>query len=1118
MSATDKENNSPFRPVEDLNHSPAREEVILEWWRERDIFTRTLELRKNAPDYVFFEGPPTANGLPGVHHVQSRTFKDLICRLKTMEGYQVLRKAGWDTHGLPVEIEVEKQLGLSQKADIEEYGIAEFNEKCRASVRRYEEDWRRLTERIGFWLDLDDPYFTYTPQYMESVWWILSRFFQKGLIYRGHRILPYCPRCGTPLSSHEVSLGYREVNDPSIHVRFPVREDEASAQLFAEKPEEMARSLLVWTTTPWTMISNTFTVAHADLIYVELEVDAARPHLHRSLDDLYGENYHREIHDVSKEPGGRERLILAERRAFNLFGNPEAAEYHEGVREVSRFTGRKLAGIRYQRPFTWMEMDESITNVVFTDEYVTDEEGTGLVHSSPAYGEDDYNTGKREGMPIVEPVDNDGKFRPEVEQWAGVFVKKADPGIIRDLAERGLLFAAGEASHTYPFCWRCESPLLYMAQPSWYIRTTAIKEKLLSANREINWIPAEIGSGRMGEWLENNQDWALSRDRYWGTPLPIWVCDREECGAIECVGSIEELRSRAGEELPAEIDLHKPFVDEIQWQCQACDSGVMKRTPEVIDCWFDSGAMPFAQWHYPFENKELFERQYPADFISEGVDQTRGWFYSLLAISAFLTDRPSFRNCLVQELVLDKDGRKMSKSKGNTVDPWDVIEKWGVDPLRWYIVTNSPPWAPTKFDEEGIAEVSRKFFGTLHNTHAFFVLYANVDGYSPEGSETIPVESMSSLDRWVLSRLHSTTRLVRLHLGAFEVTRAARAIQHFVIEDLSNWYVRRSRRRFWKGEPGPDKSAAYQTLHEVLVTLAGLLAPIIPFTSEEVWRNLQAWREGAAESVHLSDYPAGDASLIDEQLEKQMDFVREVVALGRAARNRAGLKVRQPLSVIKVVTGQPWQKEALHQLETLILEEMNVKQVEPVESSSSFMSLQAQPHFSALGPKHGGEVNRVADVIRSMSQHDLHILQDGGDVRLSLDGDEIVIEPGDVILEEAEPEGLVVEREGEVTVAVDSHLDEALIREGLAREFTTRVQNFRRQIGFEVTDRIRLGFQASPKLEEAIETHTGYIAGEALAVEMQKGLLEGSEWHEDWHIDGESVTISMVKVKVKVKE
>ncbi len=1111
MSTTERNENQPFNTVEDLNHSPAREEKILEWWREHTIFEKTLELREGAPDYVFFEGPPTANGLPGVHHVQSRTFKDLICRLKTMEGYRVLRKAGWDTHGLPVEIEVEKQLGLNHKADIEAYGIAEFNEKCRASVRRYEEDWRRLTERIAFWLDLDDPYFTFTPEYIESVWWILSRFYQKDLIYRGHRILPYCPRCGTPLSSHEVSLGYRDAEDPSIHVRFPIREDERSAELFADRPDGMPRSLLVWTTTPWTMISNTFTVAHPDLTYVELELDAARPHLHRTLDELYGEDYHREVHGASKDPGERERLILAERRAYHLFGDPESAEYSQEVEEVGRFTGRELAGIRYQRPFTFMEMDESVTNVVFTDGYVTDEDGTGLVHSSPAYGEDDYNTGKREGMPIVEPVDDDGRFVPEVELFAGQFVKEADPNIIRDLAERGLLFAAGVGSHTYPFCWRCDSPLLYMAQPSWYIRTTAIKDKLLSANREIDWIPPEIGSGRMGEWLENNQDWSLSRDRYWGTPLPIWVCDQPECEAIECIGSLEELRERSEDDLPEEIDPHKPFVDGIEWSCASCELGVMRRTPEVIDCWFDSGAMPFAQWHYPFENQDLFEKQFPADFISEGVDQTRGWFYSLLAISAFLTDGPSYRHCLVQEMILDREGRKMSKSKGNTVDPWDVIEKWGVDPLRWYIVTNSPPWAPTKFDEDGVAEVSRKFFGTLHNTHAFFVLYAQVDGYSPDGSDTVPVESLTAIDRWILSRLHTTTRLVRLHFGAFEVTRAARVIQHFVIEDLSNWYVRRSRRRFWKGDPGPDKTAAYQTLHEVLVKLTGLLAPFIPFTSEEVWQNLQAWREGAPESVHLSDYPAGDASLIDEGLETRMDFIREAVTLGRAARNRAGIRVRQPLSVMKVVTGAPWQETALKELEQLIVEEMNVKKVEGVASTSTFTGLQAQPFFSALGPKYGGEVNRIAEVIRSLGQDELRLLQEETAIRIMIDSDEIEIEPGDVILEETEPEGLVVEREGEVTVAVDIRLDELLVREGLAREFTTRVQNFRRQIGYEVTDRIRLAYQATPGLAAAIESHLEYIAGEALAVDLSQGTLEEHDRQEDWRIEEESVTICVVK-------
>lgn len=1111
MSVSNADMNSPFKPVEEVNHSPGREETILEWWSDQDIFRKALEIREGAPDYVFYEGPPTANGLPGVHHVQSRTYKDLICRLKTMEGYRVLRKAGWDTHGLPVEIEVEKQLGLNHKAEIEEYGVAEFNEKCRASVRRYEEDWRRLTERIGFWLDLDNPYFTFTRDYIESVWWILSRFFKKGLIYRGHRILPYCPRCGTPLSSHEVSLGYEQTDDPSIYVRFPLKEGEKSEDIFADRPEGMQRSLLVWTTTPWTMISNTFTVVHPDLTYVELELDRGKVYLHETLDDLYGEGYCKGVHGVSAFPEERERLILAEGRALHLFGDPEMASYEEGVEEVARFSGSELVGLHYHRPFTFMEMDETITNVVLADDYVTDEDGTGLVHSSPAYGEDDYNTGLREGMPIVETVDSEGKFKEEVTAWAGVFVKEADPGIIRNLAERGLLFMAGVDTHTYPFCWRCESPLLYMAQPSWYIQTTALKDKLVSSNRDIDWIPPEIGSGRMGEWLENNQDWSISRDRYWGTPLPIWLCSDPDCEHTECVGSVDELREHLDQELPEEIDLHKPFVDDLTWKCTSCGKGVMRRTPEVIDVWFDSGAMPFAQWHYPFENEVLFENQYPADFISEGVDQTRGWFYSLLAISVLLMDRPSYKHCLVTELVLDKEGQKMSKSKGNTVDPWDVITRWGVDPLRWYLITNSPPWAPTKFDIEGIAEVSRKFFGTLHNTHAFFVLYATVDGFRPDQSDTIPPEEMSPLDRWILSRLNGTTRLVRKHLGAFEITRAARAVQHFVIEDLSNWYVRRSRRLFWKGEPGPDKTAAYQTLHEVMVTLAMILAPFIPFTSEELWRNLQAWRDESPESVHLCEYPAGESSLVDEQLEREMSFVREVVALGRAARNRAGQKVRQPLATMLVVASGEWQKSALKQLESLLLEEMNVKEVTAVGSTSGFMELAAQPHFSNLGPRFGKEVNTIADAIRNMAREQLNDLQSGKSVSLEVNGKQVKIDPSDVVLEEVEPEGLVVEREGEFVVAIDTRLDDDLIREGLAREFTTRIQTLRRRIDYNVTDRIRIGYEASPPLGSAITAHSEYISEEALAVHLQEGLLAEPDCREEWLVDGESVTITIEK-------
>ncbi|MFO7768555.1 MAG: isoleucine--tRNA ligase [bacterium] len=1102
---------SPFRPVDEVNHTPEREERVLAWWEERGIFAQSISEREGAPDYVFYEGPPTANGLPGVHHVQSRTFKDLVCRLKTMEGYRVLRKAGWDTHGLPVEIEVEKKLGLEHKAEIEAYGVGPFNEECRSSVRAYEEEWRTLTERIGFWIDLDDPYFTFSNDYIESVWWILSRFWEKDLVYQGFKILPYCPRCGTPLSSHEVSLGYDEAEDPSIYVRFPVTAPGSASRVFAEKPAGMPRSLLVWTTTPWTLISNTFAVVHAELEYAEVEVEAGRPYLHRKLDEKYGVGYSGEVYEASAEGEGRERLILASDRVEGLFGDPEGEGLVEGVEVVARFKGADLVGLGYQRPFTYVEMEGEKPHRVFADDYVTDEEGTGIVHSSPAYGEDDFRTGRREGMPVVTPVDDEGAFRDEVEPWAGRFVKDADPGIIRALASAGLLFRCELYSHTYPFCWRCETPLLYMARPSWYIRTTAIKEKLLSANRSIDWIPPEIGSGRMGEWLENNQDWSLSRDRYWGTPLPVWVCGEEECGHMECVGSVQELRERAEEEVSEDIDLHKPYVDGFTWGCPSCGEGTMERTPEVIDVWFDSGSMPYAQWHYPFENRKLFDRQFPGDFISEGIDQTRGWFYSLLAIGAILFDRPAYKHCLVTEMVLDKNGQKMSKSRGNAVDPWAIIDAWGVDPLRWYLITNSPPWLPTKFDEEGVAEASRRFFGTLHNTHAFFALYADVDAFDPRTAEEVPLSERPVLDRWVLSRLHGTARSVRRHLGRFDLTRAARQIQDFVIEDLSNWYVRRSRRRFWKGDPGREKTSAYRTLHEALVTTAGLLAPFVPFTAEELWQNLEAWREDAEESVHLSDYPAGEKERVDEDLDRAMGFVRDVVALGRAARNRTGVKVRQPLSRMSVVAPEAWQKQALEDLGDLVADEMNVKEIEAVESSTAFTERAAEPVFKALGPKFGERVNAAAEVIRSLTGEDLQRLERGEEVSVSADGEYFVIGPGEVRLEERESEGLAVEEESGRVVAVDTLLTDGLVKEGLAREFITRVQGLRKQLDYEVTDRVELGYEASPRLGEALEAHRAYVAEETLAVEVSEHPLSGADAAESWEIDGEEVTITITR-------
>jgi isoleucyl-tRNA synthetase len=649
-----------------------------------------------------------------------------------------------------------------------------------------------------------------------------------------------------------------------------------------------------------------------------------------------------------------------------------------------------------------------------------------------------------------------------------------------------------------------------MARPSWYIRTTALKDRLLSANRSINWIPPEMGTGRMGEWLENNQDWALSRDRYWGTPLPIWVCDDPDCDQMECMGSVEDLRSRVEGAFPEDLDLHKPYVDEFSWAC-SCGKGKMHRTPEVIDVWFDSGAMPYAQWHYPFENRELFERQFPADYISEGIDQTRGWFYSLLAIAAMLFDKPAYKNVLVTELILDRNGQKMSKSKGNAVDPWEVINNWGADPLRWYLITNSPPWLPTRFDEDGVAEASRKFFGTLHNTHAFFVLYAGVDGFDPDRTDWIPIDERLLFDRWILSRLHGTARTVRRHLGRFEITRAARALQEFVIEDLSNWYVRRSRRRFWKGELGADKTAAYQTLHEVLVTVSGLLAPFIPFTSDELWRNLQSWREGTAESVHLSEYPAGDSGLVDTSLDRAMDLIRTVVALGRAARNRIGIKVRQPLSRIVVVATEPWHREAVGQFDDLVREEMNVKEVEVVDSTEELVGLSAEPVFSRLGPKFGDRVNPAADAIRSLSQEDLGRLQGGATIRIEGDGGFFEIEPEDARIGESEAAGLAVEGEGGITVALATALDGALIQEGQAREFTTRIQALRRQVDYAVTDRIRIGYDASAALKAAIAEHAEYVIEETLAVDLSPGLLEPADGREEWDLDGESVTVTIVR-------
>jgi len=1043
-----------FREVPSQINFPELEREILKFWEENKIFQKSVEGRDPKRRFVFYEGPPTANGTPGIHHVISRTIKDLVCRLKTMQGYRVERKAGWDTHGLPVEIEVEKELGFTSKDQILKYGVAEFNQKCKESVFRYKKEWDEMTRRIGFWVDLENPYITYSNEYIETVWWILKKFWEKGLIYKGLKILPYCPRCETPLSSHEVSLGYKDVEDPSIFVKMKA-EGEDNAYF------------LVWTTTPWTLISNVALAVHPDVKYVKI--------LHKG-----------------------ETLILAEQRLGVIDGKYEVLE---------EFPGQALEGREYQPLFRFCQVDKKGFYVIPGD-FVTTEEGTGIVHIAPAFGEDDYQVGQKFDLPILQPVDKGGRFTEEVEPFKGEFVKDADPEIIADLRERGFLYKEERIVHSYPFCWRCDSPLLYYAKSSWYIKTTAFKDRLLENNKKIRWFPKEVGEGRFGEWLENNVDWALSRDRFWGTPLNIWIC--EKCGKEEAIGSIEELKGRSG--LTQITDLHKPHIDQIKLSCPSCQ-GQMVRTPEVIDCWFDSGSMPYAQWHYPFENQEKFQESFPADFISEGIDQTRGWFYSLLAISTLLFDQPCYKTCLSIELILDKEGRKMSKSLGNTVDPFQILDEHGADPLRWYLLTVSPPWVPTRFDPEGIFDVRRKFFGTLVNVYSFFVLYANIDGFR-YAEERIDPKERPEIDRWIISSLNSLVKRVNQYLEGYELTRAARDISDFVIDDLSNWYVRRCRRRFWKSEMGPDKLAAYQTLYEVLITISKLIAPYTPFIAEEIFRNLNSAGKEKEESVHLTDYPRPDEDCIDKALEEKMDLAREVVYLNRSLRNRAKIKIRQPLRRSIILLKNQRKRELLNTTKELIREEINVKEVFLTGDPSEIMVRRPKPDFKKLGPRFGKETNRVAELIRTLPQEEIDELLKEGEKVILLDGREEKITLEEVEVISRPREGLIIESEGDLTVALDVQLTDDLIVEGLARDFVNRVQNMRKEAGFQVIDRIKIFYQATDKLDKAIKQQSEYIKNETLALALVEGFQRG-EYHRQWDIDGERVDIGIERVKVR---
>jgi len=1062
------------------------EEVTLRFWREEKIFARQLELRQDAPRFVFYEGPPTANGRPGIHHVLGRTIKDLVCRYQAMRGYLVERKSGWDTHGLPVELEVEKKLKIQGKEQIEAYGLEEFNRLCKESVFTYKDEWERITERIGFWLDLEHPYVTLDNDYIESVWWCLSQFWDKGLVYEGFKILPYCPRCETPLSSHEVSQGYADVEDPSVFVKFQSVDD---PNLF----------YLAWTTTPWTLISNVALAVHPEETYVRVKL------LPRVGKDG--------VAKVDTGHAAGEDLILAKARLSVLYGPYDM---------VSEFPGKDLAEKRYVPLFPYFGVSENAFRVLGAV-FVSMSDGTGVVHTAPAFGEDDYRLGLAEKLPMPRPVNRRGEFTEDITAFAGQFVKKTDPAIIEELRARGALYTATTFTHSYPFCWRCDTPLIYYARDSWYLKTTALKAEMLAANATIEWFPPEVGEKRFGEWLENNIDWAISRDRYWGTPLPIWRC--EECGITDLVPSRAGLAER-GALVPDDLDLHRPFLDRITFPCRVCRA-TMRRVPEVIDVWFDSGAMPFAQWHYPFENKDRFDISFPADFISEGIDQCRGWFYSLLAVSVAVTGQAPYRRCLVNGHVLDAAGQKMSKHKGNTVDPWDLLGKEGADAVRWYLMVNSPPWLPTRFDRNGVTEVARKFFGTLRNVASFFAVYANIDGWgsgAKSASDTpwplLAVESRPLIDRWILSRLDGLVADVSRHLDEHDVTRGARALQSFVLDDLSNWYVRRNRRRFWKGEIGADKSAAYATLHEVLATLSRLVAPWAPFLAEELHQKIVRPIDPMTPlSVHLTDWPIGGVRPREDALEQAMTAAMTVVETARAVRSQAGLKVRQPLALLMVApipkaadagaapTLPPAVHRALAELGDLILDELNVREVRAVPPAGLFR-YEIKPNFKALGPVFGKEVGPVAEAIRHLPAEAVGRLAGGESATALVGGTDVTLLPAWVDVLHHPAEGLALLEQGGMVVALDTRLTPALLAEGLVRELIHRLQGLRKESGLLPTDRIHVDYWADSGLASAILTHAELVRVETLATALNF-KTNPTDLGAEWDVDGQAFRVTI---------
>jgi len=1060
----------PVTPNVDVQQLEADQ---LAFWRERDVFHRTMRERLGGPHYVFYEGPPTANGKPGTHHVLARAFKDMFPRYKTMQGYYVLRKGGWDTHGLPVEIEVEKMLGIEHKWQIEEYGIAAFNQRCKESVFEYIKEWENLTERIAFWVDLENAYVTFTNDYIQSVWWILRQYWDQGLLYQGYKVVPYCPRCGTPLSSHEVNLGYQDnTPDPSIYVRFKVQGEENTY-------------FLVWTTTPWTLPGNVALAVGEDVDYVKVE----------------GPN----------GEGQTETLILAEALLEAALGE-RARQY----RVAARLKGRALAGMHYEPLYRFLPTEQDYAYVV-TGDFVSTEDGTGIVHIAPAFGADDLDVGRRFNLPVLMTVNPQGAFVEAVTPWAGMWVKDADPSIIEELESRGLLFWSGTYLHTYPFCWRCETPLLYYARPTWYIRTTERKADLVGLNQTINWVPEHIRDGRFGDWLENNVDWALGRERYWGTPLPIWVCDNPGCGHKHCVGGVAELTELTGQDQSG-LDLHRPFVDEVTWTCAECSTGTMRRVPELIDVWFDSGAMPVAQWGYPYTNQELFRGQFPADFICEAVDQTRGWFYSLHAISALLFRSVSFKNVICLGHILDEKGEKMSKSKGNAVDPWEVIEAYGADAFRWYMYTASPPGESRRFSVNLVGQSYRSFYLTLWNTYSFFVTYANLDRFDPTKTN-VPTGERSQLDRWALAELHTLVRDVTFAYETYDVTGATRPIEKFV-HDLSNWYVRRSRGRFWRGGDDRDKASAYLTLYECLVTVAKLLAPAMPFLSEALYRNLVSTVDPTApDSVHLAAWPQVNEALIDQALIEDMRLVMRLVSLGHAARNEAGLRVRQPLaSVAYSVPGG--QAGVVHQYADLIADELNVKGVGLLESAERVVTYQLNPLPKRLGPKYGAAFPAIQRALREGDAATYaRALLAGQSITVRFDGQEATLTPDEVEVKRSPAAGYAVAEEGGYLAALDVTLTSDLIDEGLAREFIRRVQTQRKEAGFNVEDRIATEYTASERLARAVARFAELIRGETLSESLSAVGMPAGERVESYNFDGETLKLGVRRVgRAKARE